>query len=147
MIIYMNLCKTKGILGSWKQWFSYINEKKNQNQKSKIKNQNQNFGSFAANFWIWAEGKKVTSRAELKILQLELWLEPARLGLISSSMQVNWQKQKKKCFCLNCFLIKLSYELQIPKWHEKKKVTMQRCLFEILIKITIFQLYVYWYIS
>ena len=28
--------------------------------------------------------KKVTSRTELKILQLELWLEPARLGLITS---------------------------------------------------------------
>ena len=28
MIIYMNLCNTKGILGSWKLWFSYINEKK-----------------------------------------------------------------------------------------------------------------------
>ena len=26
----------------------------------------------------------VTSRAELKILQLELWLEPARLGLITN---------------------------------------------------------------
>ena len=28
-------------------------------------------------------GKKVSSQAELKILQLELWLEPARLGLIT----------------------------------------------------------------
>ena len=27
LIIYMNLCKTKCILGSWKLWFSYINEK------------------------------------------------------------------------------------------------------------------------
>jgi hypothetical protein len=26
MIIYMNLCKTKGVLGIWKLWFSYINE-------------------------------------------------------------------------------------------------------------------------
>ena len=26
MIIYMNWCKTKVILGSWKLWFSYINE-------------------------------------------------------------------------------------------------------------------------
>ena len=28
--------------------------------------------------------EKVTSRVELKILQLELWLEPAQLGLITS---------------------------------------------------------------
>ena len=28
--------------------------------------------------------EKVTSRAELKIVQLEPWLEPARLGLITS---------------------------------------------------------------
>ena len=32
MIIYMNLCKTKGVLGSRKLWFSYINGKKNQNK-------------------------------------------------------------------------------------------------------------------
>ena len=28
MKIYMNLYKTKGLLGTWKLWFSYINEKK-----------------------------------------------------------------------------------------------------------------------
>jgi hypothetical protein len=61
MIIFMNIYKTKGVLGSWKLWFSYIYEKKNQNQ---------NFGSFSADFRFRAEGKKVTSRAELKILQL-----------------------------------------------------------------------------
>ena len=38
------------------------------------------------NFQIRAEVKKVTSRAELKNLQLKLWLEPARLGLITSSL-------------------------------------------------------------
>ena len=43
-----------------------------------------NFSSFSANFQFRAEVKKVTSRAELKILQLELWLEPARLGLITN---------------------------------------------------------------
>ena len=42
------------------------------------------FGSFLVNFQFRAEVKKVTSRAELKNLQLELWLEPARLGLITS---------------------------------------------------------------
>jgi hypothetical protein len=30
--------------------------------------------------------KNVTSRAELKNLQLELWLEPARLGLITNTL-------------------------------------------------------------
>ena len=50
--------------------------------KRKFK-KNKNFGSFSADFQFRAEGKKVTSRAELKILQLELWLEPARLGLIT----------------------------------------------------------------
>ena len=75
MIIFMNLYKTKGVLGSWKLWFSYINEKKNQNQ---------NFSSFSADFGFRAEGEKATSRAELKILQLVLWLKPAWLGLITS---------------------------------------------------------------
>ena len=31
-----------------------------------------------------AEVKKVTSRAELKILLLKLWLEPAWLGLVTT---------------------------------------------------------------
>ena len=86
----MNLCKTKGILGSWKLWFSYINEKKYQNQ---------NFGSFSADFQFRAEGKKVTSRAELKVLQLELWLEPARLGLISQ-LKLKYTVGKIKFTCL-----------------------------------------------
>ena len=72
MIIYMKVCDTKGVLGSWKLWFSFLIEKKSQNQ---------NFGSFSEDFLFRAEGKKVTSRAKLKILQLELWLESARLGL------------------------------------------------------------------
>ena len=55
MIIHMNLCKTKGVLGSWKLRFSYINEKKMKNE---------NFGSFSADFRFRAEGKKVTSQAE-----------------------------------------------------------------------------------
>ena len=33
----MNLCKTKGVLGSWKLWFSYINENKKKQTKSKSK--------------------------------------------------------------------------------------------------------------
>ena len=43
------------------------------------------YGSFLVNFQFRAEVKKVTSRAELKNLQLELWLEPARLGLITTN--------------------------------------------------------------
>ena len=41
-------------------------------------------GSFSADFRFRAKVKKATSRADLKILQLELWLEPARLGLITT---------------------------------------------------------------
>ena len=44
-----------------------------------------NFQLVSANFRFRAEWKKVMSRAELKIFQLELWLEPARLGLITST--------------------------------------------------------------
>jgi hypothetical protein len=44
------------------------------------------FSSFLANFDSELNEKgHEPSRAELKILQLELWLEPARLGLITSS--------------------------------------------------------------
>ena len=43
------------------------------------------FSSFLAHFHFRAEVKKVTSRVELRILQLELWLKPARLGLITST--------------------------------------------------------------
>ena len=53
----------------------------------------KNFGSFSADFRFRAEGKKVTSRAELKILQLELWLEPARLGLITNRYPLKFEPQ------------------------------------------------------
>ena len=33
--------------------------------------------------------KKAKSRAELKILQLDLWLKPARLGLITTTYQTS----------------------------------------------------------
>ena len=39
--------------------------------------------------------KKATSRAKLKILQLEVWLEPARLGLITTKYSRN---EKKKIY-------------------------------------------------
>ena len=41
-------------------------------------------GLVSSDFRFRAEEKKVTSRAELKILQLKFWLEPARLGLITT---------------------------------------------------------------
>ena len=49
--------------------------------KKKIK-KNKNFGSFRPIFDF--ELKRKRPLAELKIFQLELWLEPARLGLITS---------------------------------------------------------------
>ena len=79
MIIYINLCKTKGVLGSWKLKFSHINENL---KKIKISARFRPIFDF--------EGKKVTSRAELKILQLELWLEPARLRLITGNYPVEY---------------------------------------------------------
>ena len=87
----MNLWKTKGVLGNWKLWFSYM---------IFYFFLNQNFGSFSADFRFRAEGKKVTSRAELIILQLELWLEPARLGLITISYVVEGQINSKA----NCLI-------------------------------------------
>ena len=52
-------------------------------EKSKSKS---NFQLVSANFRFRAEWKKVTSRAELKIFQLELWLKPARLRLITKRL-------------------------------------------------------------
>ena len=48
------------------------------------KNENQKFQLVSAIFCFRAESINVTSRAELEILQLELWLEPARLGHITN---------------------------------------------------------------
>ena len=60
------------------------------NKKNKSSTENQIlahfrpiFSSFLADFGFRAEVKKITSWAELKIIQLELGLEPARLGLIT----------------------------------------------------------------
>ena len=52
----------------------------------KRKKSKSKFQLVSANFQFRAEWKKVTSRAELKNLQLELWLEPARLGLITINL-------------------------------------------------------------
>ena len=59
------------------------------------------FSDFRAEFFFRADGEKATSRAELKILQLELWLEPARLGLIT-----NYHNEVK--IALNFFFIHLT---------------------------------------
>ena len=80
MLIYLNLFSTKGVfrvkLYDLDTQFSHFQN------KFIIE---VNFSSFLANFQFRAEVKKLISRAEpsraeLKILQLELWLEPARLG-------------------------------------------------------------------
>ena len=60
--LYKSTSKKRHFL-CWTLWFSYSL---------------WNFGSFSANFGFRAEVKKVTS------LQLELWFEPARLGLITN---------------------------------------------------------------
>ena len=71
MIIYLNFCSLKVHNLVFFQCFSeQVYYKKN-------------FGSFLVNFQFRAEVKKVTSRAELKNLQLELWLKPAWLALIT----------------------------------------------------------------
>ena len=62
-------------------------------------NWESNFGSFSADFRLvfgqfslpsWSQKGHKPSRAELKILQLELWLEPARLGLITINYLSIW---------------------------------------------------------
>ena len=62
--------------------------------KKWIFNRESSFGSFSADFRFRAEGKKVMSRANLIILQLKLWLEPAQLGLITTNctMQIKFQQ-------------------------------------------------------
>ena len=52
--------------------------------------------------------KKVTSRAELKIIQLELWLEPARLGLITS-VRSPWLREKSRPNYVLRSLVKLHF--------------------------------------
>ena len=59
-------------------------------RKKNMSGQKCQFSDFRADFFFRADGEKATSRAkpsraELKILQLELWLEPARLGLITNA--------------------------------------------------------------
>ena len=74
--------RQKGVFGSGKLWFSYINFK---NQiKIKI------LARFRPIFDFELKGKgHEPSLVELKILQLWLWLEPARLGLITTAYTIN----------------------------------------------------------
>ena len=75
MVTYhINLCKTKGIF-----WVEYYDK-------------------------LRAERKLAMSRAELKILQLELWLTPFRLRLITI---IYW------IYCLPTFILAASYA---PDW-------------------------------
>ena len=65
-------------------------------EKKNLGSKKWQFSDFWAEKKVRAEGKR--SRAETKILQLELWLEPARLGLITSrhtSIQRSGQLSEK----------------------------------------------------
>ena len=64
----------------------------------------KNLGLFLLNFQFRAEVEKVTSRTELKNLQLELWLEPALLGLITSISTVSYIKQLNLDAYISLFL-------------------------------------------
>ena len=85
MLIFMNLCKTIGVFELKILWHilrliifqPYLLVKE---MKIKI---SARFGHFSISSW--KQKGHVPSRAELKILHLELWLEPAQLGLIITS--------------------------------------------------------------
>ena len=71
----MKIYNTKGVLGSWKLWFSYIIEKKNQSQ---------NFGLFLACFWSIFDFELRGKRSRAEPSQAEN--ASARLGLITSNL-------------------------------------------------------------
>ena len=54
-------------------------------RKKNMSGQKCQLSNFRADYFFRADGEKATSQAELKILQLEVWLEPARLGLITTN--------------------------------------------------------------
>ena len=54
-------------------------------RKKNMSGQKCQLSNFRADYSFRADGEKATSQAELKILQLEVWLEPARLGLITTN--------------------------------------------------------------
>ena len=83
IIIYQNFCVFKG--ENLIQIHNLVNFIIENNKKIGLQLRTEISARFSVNFRFQAEVKKVTSRAELKILQLELWLEPARLGLITNT--------------------------------------------------------------
>ena len=83
MVILMKLCKTIGVF-VLEYFDTYLNYSLSNLIIINQKNKNQNFGSFQPFFDFELKAKR--SRAEPKILQLELWLEPAWLGLITTSL-------------------------------------------------------------
>ena len=62
---------------------------KMQGNKKKKKNKWEKIQILAFRAEMKFSRKKAKSRAELKILQLELWLKPARLGLITTTYQTS----------------------------------------------------------
>ena len=80
---------------------------------------------FRAEINFSSKREKVTSRAELKILQLELWLEPARLGLITidyNRFRVPGKVNSVQEACSKCFAVHSTHQnLKSPKPHEKTK--------------------------
>ena len=77
IIIYLNFCVFKG--ENLIQIHNLVNFIIENNKKIGLQLRIEISARFSVNFQFRAEVKKVTSRAELKILQLE----PARLGLIT----------------------------------------------------------------
>ena len=64
----------------------------------------------------WTE--KVTSRAKLKIVQLEPWLEPARLGLITNKY-VGYNKFKRVLFYhLNIKEFEYKFGMKVLMWRK-----------------------------
>ena len=90
------------------------------------------FQLVSANFRFRAESKKVTSRAELKILQLELWLEPARLGLITNDYALHNVWCQLVCrtyeFCFDAFfmVIQIMYAPRCISMYVKEFVNVKR---------------------
>ena len=83
IIIYQNFCVFKG--ENLIQIHNLVNFIIENNKKIGLQLRIEISARFSVNFQFRAELKKVTSRANLKILQLELWLKPARLGLITKN--------------------------------------------------------------
>ena len=86
MFIYLNLCSTKGVfrveLYDLGKGFSHFQKVYHKSEFQLV------FGQFSIS--TWSEKGPEPSRAEPKIPQLELWLEPARLGLVGMYLFANF---------------------------------------------------------